>query len=83
MTYKIFQVFYIVFFALLLSSCHESNNAISENNGVKLYKSRQFEKALPLLQKAAKAGDPVAPFYLGIMFDEGSGVNKDQKKSFE
>ena len=80
---KIFQVFYIVILSFFISSCHESDNRISENNGVNLYKAKQYEMALPLLEKAANAGDPQAPFYLGIMFDEGSGVIKDQKKSFE
>ncbi|WAW06441.1 sel1 repeat family protein [Oxalobacter formigenes] len=80
---NIFRIFYIVIVALILCSCEESNDKVIENNGFEYYKERQYEKALPLLEKAARDGDSDAPFYLGMMYDDGKGVKKDENISFD
>ena len=77
-----FRIFCIVIVALIICSCEESNDKVIENNGFEYYREKQYEKALPLLEKAAREGDSDAPFYLGIMYDDGKGVEKDENISF-
>jgi hypothetical protein len=45
--------------------------------------AKDFAKALPILQKAADAGNPVAMFALGLLYENGQGVNKDYGKARE
>ena len=80
---NILHIFSLFLVALILCSCKESNNKVIENNSYEYYKTRQYDKALPLLEKAAREGDAEAPFYLGVMYDEGKGVDKDMKRAFQ
>lgn len=42
--------------------------------GLRFYKAKNYKEALPYLQRAAKAGDPVAMDFLGYMYENGYGV---------
>ena len=46
-------------------------------SGKKYYASEQYAQALPLFREAAEAGNGEAAFYLGLMYDHGQGVPKD------
>ena len=48
-----------------------------EETGIRLYKNRQYEAAVPYLQKAAKAGSSKAQDFLGYMYERGLGVDKN------
>ena len=54
--------------------------------GVDYYDKAQddndYKKALVYLNKAAEAGHPKAMYYLGLCYEEGSGVEVDLEKSF-
>jgi TPR repeat protein len=43
--------------------------------------AKDYDKALPLLQKAADAGDPAAIFNLGLLYKNGQGVPQDYSKA--
>jgi hypothetical protein len=44
---------------------------------------REFAKALPLLQKAADAGNPIAMNNLGVLYQSGEGVVQDYGRAAE
>jgi TPR repeat protein len=46
-------------------------------NAKKYYTDRQYSQALPLFLEAAHAGNREAASYLGIMYEKGRGVPKD------
>lgn len=48
-----------------------------EETGMRLYKNKQYEAAVPYLQKAAKAGSGIAQATLGEMYEKGLGVSKN------
>lgn len=45
--------------------------------GYRLYHQNQYQQALPHLRQAAKEGYPLAYIDLGVMYELGSGVDKD------
>ena len=49
--------------------------------GVALYETKQYQDALPYLEKAATAGNTQAQLYLGNMYREGLGVKKEYAKT--
>jgi tetratricopeptide (TPR) repeat protein len=49
--------------------------------GLALVKRGDFAKALPLLRRAADAGNPVAQFETGLRYDLGEGVALDYKQA--
>ncbi|BCD61766.1 MULTISPECIES: tetratricopeptide repeat protein [Nitratiruptor] len=50
---------------------------------VALFEADKFDEALPLFKELAKNGDGEAMYYLGMMYYEGWGVEKDQNKAVE
>lgn len=80
---KIIRISFIFITALILCSCEKTNNHVTENNGFEYYKTKQYEKALPMLEEAAHKGNADAPFYLGTMYDEGKGVEKNENIAFQ
>lgn len=51
--------------------------------GVEAFKSRDYSDAMKLLTPLAEAGDPLALYYVGRMFEEGLGVDQDYKLAAE
>ena len=47
------------------------------SKGVLLFNARQYAQALPELLAPANAGDGTAQFYLGQLYENGSGVTRD------
>ena len=44
---------------------------------IKLYVSKEYDNAIPWLERAANAGHMRAPLVLGILYEQGSGVKED------
>lgn len=73
-------LFYFLFLSislLIMSGC-DDKNILDEKEGVEYYKQKQYEKALPLLEKSASSGNSIASYYLGEMFYKGEGVEKNE-----
>lgn len=51
--------------------------------GTKAYMKGNYKEALKLFQKGAKSGDDRAQFYLGNMYDSGTGVSKNSSKALK
>ena len=45
--------------------------------------SQDFADALPILQKVADDGDPMAMDYLGVLYQTGNGVSQDLSQARE
>lgn len=56
-----------------------SPSAMSQ--GKELYRGGKYAEALPLLTAAAKGGSGEAAYYLGRMYGDGQGVQRDDKES--
>lgn len=63
----------VLFFSLTACEKEKANGIISEKEGVEYYRKGEYEKALPLLQKAADSGNGKASYYLGEMYFFGKG----------
>ncbi|WP_050724129.1 tetratricopeptide repeat protein [Nitratiruptor sp. SB155-2] len=50
---------------------------------VDLFENDKYDEALPIFKKLAKEGDAEAMYYLGMMYYEGWGVEKDEKMAVE
>jgi TPR repeat protein len=53
------------------------------NTGYIYYQGGNFKEALELFEKAAAEKDPYAQYYLGVMYINGEGVDKNDKKAKE
>lgn len=49
--------------------------------GIRLYYSQHYKEAAPHLMRAAKKGDARAQSALGLMYQEGLGIEQDDKKA--
>jgi len=47
------------------------------------YTKKKYKQAFPLLEKAAENGNSEAQYYLGLMYENGRGVEADMGKSVE
>jgi TPR repeat protein len=47
---------------------------------IKLYVSKEYDNAIPWLERAANAGHMRAPLVLGMLYEQGSGVKEDPTK---
>ncbi len=47
------------------------------------FEKDRYEEALPLFEKLAREGNAEAMYYLGMMYYEGWGVDKDLDKAIE
>lgn len=50
------------------------------NDAVAAYESRNYREALRLFRPRAERGDAEAQYYLGLMYEKGNGVSKDQER---
>ncbi len=74
--------FSLILIALCLSTaCTGHIDLDSENKGIQHYKNGEYQKAIPLLEKAENTGSSTAAFYLGEIFRNGESVNKDFARS--
>ena len=49
--------------------------------GLRLFYLKQYDAALPLLHRAAEAGDAEAQHFLAMLYENGSGVERDYAKA--
>ena len=75
------QFILILITVFITTACKSHYDVESENNGIQYYKNGEYQKALPLLEKAENTGSSRAAFYLGEMFRRGEGVNEDFSRS--
>ena len=70
---------------LTLSACQNASEKepASAKEGIAYYKKGDYQQALPLLEKAANAGNGDAALYLGKMYGQGKGVEQDVTRSFQ
>jgi TPR repeat protein len=50
---------------------------------MELFEQNRFEEALPIFKELARKGDAEAMYYLGMMYYEGWGVERDEKQAVE
>jgi TPR repeat protein len=55
---------------------------ILRNEGLGAYNNKNYKKALETFIPLAEQGDDVAQFHLGIMYENGYGVDKDLNQAF-
>ena len=51
-------------------------------SGIAAFEAKEFRRALQLLEPLAQNGDAEAQFRLGVMFQNGLGVVRDEKRGF-
>ena len=79
---KTIYQFALIFITLsFLTACTGNIDSESENKGIQHYKNGEYQKAIPLLEKAEDGGSSSAAFYLGEIFRKGEGVNQDFGRS--
>ena len=49
--------------------------------GLRLFYLQKYDEALPILQRAAEAGDAQAQHFLAMMYENGNGVERDFAKA--
>ena len=62
------------------------NDELSEGNymeAVSLFNNNEYDKAYVLFLKEAGIGNAKAQYFLGYLFENGQGVDKDYKKAYE
>jgi TPR repeat protein len=64
----------------MLKRAKANDQAAMKEMGVKLYHEGDYDRAFQYLTKAAELGNAAAHYELGIMYREGQGVQKDEKK---
>jgi len=72
----------VVLTCFALSACACAAHAGDIENGVRLYRERDFAGALQPLRKAAETGDPIAWELLGGMYFRGEGVERNFQTAF-
>ncbi len=65
---------------LTISACTEKDNKYlaDEKAGIEYYQNGSYDKALASLKKAYSSGSMEAAYYLGEMYRQGNGVEKDK-----
>lgn len=71
----------LIFFLLLISP--GSVFAQNLDEGQAAYQAKDYQKALQILQPLAEQGNSQAQAMLGLMYDNGYGVNKDSAEAFK
>lgn len=70
-------------FALCLMSLNAHADYIPEQQSTTAMAAQYANQPIATLQKAAKAGQPAAQFYLGTRYQSGKDVPKDLKQAFQ
>lgn len=76
----------VIFISLFLFSyiCYpDINEKKMQEDALEMYLSENYASAFQLYEKLSRTGNPIAEFYLGIMYLEGFGVNKNKLKAME
>jgi len=60
---------------------YEHSPKAKYQKGLHYYKEKNYQKALPLFEEAAKQGYAPAEFKVGYMYEEGLGVPQDYNKA--
>jgi TPR repeat protein len=70
---------YIILIVVVLISSNVNSQSVEEINdeSKRVISNQKFEEAIPLLQKAAKMGSPEAQYNLGICYQYGYGLEKN------
>jgi TPR repeat protein len=58
-------------------------NSGTMRKGIELYQRQQYTEALPYFQRAAEGGNTQAMTNLALIYEEGRGVPKDERKAVE
>ena len=76
---------FILVISLNLSACQNKNddNIKNEEKSIQYYKYGEYDKALSSLKELADEGNINASFYLGEMFRQGNGIEKNNALSFK
>lgn len=72
----------MLFLVTTLVSCEESCEEMF-NKGVEAFQNCDYSTAVEYYQKAAKQGHGKANLALGIMYEEGIGVQQSERRAFE
>lgn len=70
-------------FAFLSTTLFTSAAYAGLPEGILAYDTQQYQKAFEEFTYLTDEGNPTATFYLAKMYDEGLGVDKDEKKALE
>ena len=70
-------------FAFLSTALLSSTVLAGLPEGISAYETQQYQKAFEEFTYLTDEGNPTATFYLAKMYDEGLGVEKDEKKALE
>jgi len=72
-----------ILLTLLICMLAQAQNAEKTYNQAKaLYDAKDYAKAFPLFQTAAKKGHKKAQYRVGLCFDKGRGVKEDDNQAF-
>ena len=81
---KINLYYFTFFFVLTLTTLHSpSALAMDYETGKEAYLAKDYEKALSILKPLAEEGNSQAQVTLGIMYDFGHGVDKDESEAIQ
>ena len=75
------RFFATLLFSILVLVSSNSPAADSYENGIQAYYAGNYKKALEILEPLAKQGDAGAHYSLATMYDEGLGVEQDDKQA--
>ena len=78
--FRVFHAWVVLIFAL--SAWAGAAHAGDIEDGVRLYREKDFAGALQPLRKAAETGDPIAWELLGAMYFRGEGVERNFQTAF-
>lgn len=71
----------LLFFSILIAISPLSQADFID--GITAYKNQNFDKARQIFEELAESDDARAQFALGLMFDNGSGVEQDKAQAFK
>lgn len=77
----IFLLLCILLFSLTACKNEKTQEIVSEKEGMEYYQKGEYEKSLPLFQKAAESGNGNASYYLGEIYRFGKGSERNDNLS--
>ena len=73
---------YLIAIVLLFFLCTSSTTAADFTKGIEAFKKGDFRTAFQEFEPIAEQGYASAQYNLGVMYDNGFGVPKDDTKAF-